>query len=182
MTSSGFVLKHKNRKVFATGWTEEVWRSPVQVLRLEPFGKIRIFNIIFSIKIRYCYSCQVDPECSGWFNTSSFFFFFSLFFHISHFFLHISMFSVTCHSAIHNHTNSHSYDFCNAPSWLNIPSFLQHPDINLNTLTHTHADDHAHTQPVSRQLYFSSFVSPVMSKGRPSLAFERKASIMHCEH
>lgn len=49
-----------------------------QGLRDEPFGKIRIGNIS-SFKIRYRYSSQVDPECSGWSNTIAAFFVFFTF-------------------------------------------------------------------------------------------------------
>lgn len=52
--------------------------SPVPEFRGELFWKILIFQISW-VKIRYCYSSQADPECSGWLNTSSFFLLFFMF-------------------------------------------------------------------------------------------------------
>lgn len=154
MTSSGFVLKHKNRKVFATGWTEEVWRSPVQVLRLEPFGKIRIFNIIFSIKIRYCYSCQVDPECSGWFNTSSFFFFFFL--SSSTFLTFFSTFPcflshVTLqYTTIQTHTHTIFVTL--------LPDLTSLPSSSTQTSTCTHAHTHSRRRPCTHTTCFQAVI------------------------
>lgn len=101
----------------------------------EPFWKIKIVYSFF-YKIRYCYPCQVDPECSGWFNTIAAFFVGFLYFLL---FSPYFYFSLSLHMMYNNTDTS----FCNTPSKLNILSFLKHSDV-------IHA--RTHTQPIFRQL------------------------------
>lgn len=66
-----------------------------QGLEMNHTGKIRIFYLS-SIKIRYCYFSQVDPESSGWSNTIAAFFFCLFFLFLTFFSPHF--FPYTCHS------------------------------------------------------------------------------------
>ena len=123
LTSYRFVLRWRETHTVCL----KRWAQSFPRFRDEPFWKINIRILyISSIKIRYCYSSQVDPECSGWSNTIAAFFL--LFFLISHFFSPIFLFFffyLSLH-VIHNHTNTQTHTICNAltPFRLNISSFL----------------------------------------------------------
>lgn len=87
------------------------WAQSFPGSRHEPFWKIKIFYIS-SIKIRYCYSSQVDPECSGWSNTiAAFFCWFFIFLTFFSTFLFFS-FHLSLHIA-HNHTRTHTHTHTN---------------------------------------------------------------------
>lgn len=113
------------------------WAQSFVGSREEAVWKIKIF-CISSIRIRYFYSSQVDPECSGWLNTIAAFF---VCFHNSHF----STFLFFAHQSrhiMHNHTNTHTQFVTLLPDFTSFPSSTTLTYVLTFTHTLTHTNTH----------------------------------------